>query len=393
MITPHRRRTLGDVGDERARSSGCGADPTRRRSICCCCCLRATQATLDELLHDARRRPSPPAASSESCELDATVDLDGEEHFGFADGISQPTIDGLSSRMDIPPNTIQPGEFILGYANEYGRYTDRPLLDPSADPGHLLPRRMPQGSGKADLAAMARTSCSASWLRTCAASGTSSTGRRGRPTGRAIPHRRTWLAAKMVGRWPSGAPLTLAPDADDPTLADGQRLHVPLRRRVRAAAVRSARTCGGRIRATRSIPTRAPSGRSRSTDATGCCAAGASTGRRLTTCCAERRRTIRSAGCTSSALAGNISRQFELDPAHLAEQPQVRRPVRRGRPAGRQPRRGRRQLLRPRRARPPALHRHPQLRHRPRRRLLLPARHPRPALPRHVPLEASASPS
>jgi Dyp-type peroxidase family len=31
--------------------------------------------------------------------------------------------------------------------------------------------------------------------------------------------KRTWLAAKMVGRWPSGAPLTLAPDADDPTLA------------------------------------------------------------------------------------------------------------------------------------------------------------------------------
>jgi deferrochelatase/peroxidase EfeB len=29
-----------------------------------------------------------------------------------------------------------------------------------------------------------------------------------------------WLAAKMVGRWPSGAPLTLAPDRDDPAVRD-----------------------------------------------------------------------------------------------------------------------------------------------------------------------------
>ena len=31
---------------------------------------------------------------------------------------------------------------------------------------------------------------------------------------------RVRLAAKMVGRWPSGAPLTLSPDADDPALAE-----------------------------------------------------------------------------------------------------------------------------------------------------------------------------
>jgi deferrochelatase/peroxidase EfeB len=35
---------------------------------------------------------------------------------------------------------------------------------------------------------------------------------------------REWLAAKLVGRWRSGAPLTLAPDADNPVLgADPQR--------------------------------------------------------------------------------------------------------------------------------------------------------------------------
>ena len=39
-----------------------------------------------------------------------------------------------------------------------------------------------------------------------------------------------WLGAKIVGRWPSGAPLSLSPDKDDPELgADPQpqqRLHV-----------------------------------------------------------------------------------------------------------------------------------------------------------------------
>ena len=37
---------------------------------------------------------------------------------------------------------------------------------------------------------------------------------------RATRTARLRLAAKMVGRWPSGAPLALAPEADDPSLAD-----------------------------------------------------------------------------------------------------------------------------------------------------------------------------
>ncbi|NNC00939.1 peroxidase, partial [Corallococcus exiguus] len=32
----------------------------------------------------------------------------------------------------------------------------------------------------------------------------------------------TWIASKLVGRWPSGAPLTLTPDRDDPTLASAK---------------------------------------------------------------------------------------------------------------------------------------------------------------------------
>ena len=47
-----------------------------------------------------------------------TATLTDREHFGFRDGISQPTIDGLG-RTDAPANTIKAGEFVLGYQNEY----------------------------------------------------------------------------------------------------------------------------------------------------------------------------------------------------------------------------------------------------------------------------------
>ncbi len=184
MTTPHRRRTLGDVDDNAPEQWVWGGPNAATPDVLLL--LFASDVAALATRYTALSADFANSGVSLVVKLDAFTDLDGKEQFGFADGISQPTIDGLSRRVDIPPNTIKPGEFILGYENEYGRYTDRPLLDPSADPAHLLPMDR-QGSGKAD--------------------------------GSSDPHRRTWLAAKMVGRWPSGAPLTLAPDVDDPTLS------------------------------------------------------------------------------------------------------------------------------------------------------------------------------
>ena len=62
----------------------------------------------------------------------ATSDLQGIEPFGFTDGISQPTPDWERKRTAADQlsytNLSCLGEFLLGYPNEYGRYTDRPLL-------------------------------------------------------------------------------------------------------------------------------------------------------------------------------------------------------------------------------------------------------------------------
>jgi len=73
-----------------------------------------------------------------------TADLDGIEPFGFADGISQPAIDWERRRQTAEPqldysNIVALGEFLLGYPNEYNKYTDRPSLDSGPATAHLLP--------------------------------------------------------------------------------------------------------------------------------------------------------------------------------------------------------------------------------------------------------------
>ncbi|HMJ06468.1 MAG TPA: hypothetical protein VK474_09465, partial [Chthoniobacterales bacterium] len=73
-----------------------------------------------------------------------TANLDGIEPFGFADGISQPKIDWERQRDTTQAqvdysNVVALGEFLLGYPNEYNRYTERPLLEDDAASAELLP--------------------------------------------------------------------------------------------------------------------------------------------------------------------------------------------------------------------------------------------------------------
>ena len=88
------------------------------------------------------------AAFSEMKTLDTNEIGDGEndiEPFGFRDGISQPMLDWerrkparlLETREYT--NVAALGEFLLGYPNEYGRYTCRPLLDSGSPYAQVLP--------------------------------------------------------------------------------------------------------------------------------------------------------------------------------------------------------------------------------------------------------------
>ncbi|MBV9325019.1 MAG: Dyp-type peroxidase [Chloroflexi bacterium] len=214
MTTPHRQRMFGDLGPSAPETWLWGGPSTPTPHVLLALIARDT----DILNQRYSALAGEFAGVSVITRLDSDVDLDGKEHFGFADGISQPTVEGLSDRQDTPPNTIRTGEFILGYVNEYSLYTDRPLLDRRLDPEWLLPADV-QGSGKVDLGRngtflvfrQLAQDVRGFWRfvdsATRAADGSSDV------------DRRNWLAAHMVGRWPSGAPVTLSPDADNPRLA------------------------------------------------------------------------------------------------------------------------------------------------------------------------------
>jgi len=68
-----------------------------------------------------------------------TLHNEGKEPFGFKDGISQPVIDwgrqqsADSHERERYSNVVAVGEVVLGYPNEYGLYTTRPLIDAETD--------------------------------------------------------------------------------------------------------------------------------------------------------------------------------------------------------------------------------------------------------------------
>jgi deferrochelatase/peroxidase EfeB len=76
----------------------------------------------------------------------STSDMGGVEPFGFIDGISQPQPDWSRQRPALDQTQLAYtnlsclGEYLLGYPNEYGLYTPRPLLDPQRDVQGSLPK-------------------------------------------------------------------------------------------------------------------------------------------------------------------------------------------------------------------------------------------------------------
>ena len=206
MTTPHRRRMFGDVGASAPESWVWGGPSSPPADLLLLLFARDVP-TLEQ-----RYSGLAFAGVTEVQKLDSVVDLGGKEHFGFADGISQPTIEGLSSRKDIPPNTIRAGEFLLGYINEYGLYTDRPLLSTDLDPARILPL-----DPITSLADFGRNGTYVVFRQL--AQDVRAFWRFVDQAADGDAQKRTWLAAHMVGRWPGGAPLTLSPDADDPFLS------------------------------------------------------------------------------------------------------------------------------------------------------------------------------
>jgi deferrochelatase/peroxidase EfeB len=184
-----------------------------------------------------------------------TSELDGYEPFGFPDGISQPQIDWNVERTAAHgdqlaySNLVAVGEFLLGYPNEYGLYTDRPLVVPRDDPHTTLLPALDH-PGMHDLGRHGtylvfrhlQQDVHGFWqfLDTQA---------------KADPSARRMLAEAMVGRTMEGAPLVpmtdrpiagVGPDADDVTLnqftyaSDSAGIRCPFGAHIRRANPRNA---------------------------------------------------------------------------------------------------------------------------------------------------------
>src|SRR5258705_8724893 len=122
-----------------------------------------------------------------------------KEHFGYRDRLSQPVIEGTSDQPTPGSGpAIKAGEFFLGYPDEFDA---QPVL-PQPE---VLSRN---GSYLAYLRLEEHVGAFRDFLR-----------QHGETR-----EEQELIAAKLMGRWRSGAPLTLAPQKDDPALgADMQR--------------------------------------------------------------------------------------------------------------------------------------------------------------------------
>jgi Dyp-type peroxidase family len=126
----------------------------------------------------------------------------GRDHFGFADGIAQPSLHGSGVKArpgDGQPNgdgtwrDVAVGEFLLGHQDEDGGLPAAPAAPFDCNGTFMVYRKLRQ-----DTAAFRRFIAE---------------------QGAKYPGGPEKLAAKIVGRWPDGTPLSVSPDGPDPSVA------------------------------------------------------------------------------------------------------------------------------------------------------------------------------
>ena len=230
MASEYRSRILGDSGagaPPRWRWGGPGAGPD---------VVVAVYAAVPAGLLDAGAvGPGLSViASVESLLLPYSL-----EHFGFTDGVSQPILDGTRRAAEntaADREVIAPGEFLLGYPDQSGRQAEGPTV--AADRSSSALPEAPGGPGRRDLGRNGSYLVVRQLAQDVAAF-------------RRFVDGDDLLAAEMVGRWPNGAPLALAPDEQDDSLSsanefgyegDKHGLRCPLGAHIRRANPRNSTT-------------------------------------------------------------------------------------------------------------------------------------------------------
>lgn len=137
---------------------------------------------------------------------------DRKEPFGFHDGISQPIIKG-SGRKGPAIDMIETGEFILGYKNEHGHFPSSPVLSVPQGDISLL-KDSPTHKGQKDLGVNGSFMVFREMQQHVERFWSAMERQTLNPDGTVNEVEKQRLAAKCVGRWPSGASLVNYPDSD-----------------------------------------------------------------------------------------------------------------------------------------------------------------------------------
>ncbi len=221
MTTPHKRRILGDEGINAPEHWDWGGPDTPPVDI-----LFLLYAASPEVLNtecDRLRDQFEAAGLGEVITLETKESIEFKEHFGFRDSISQPYIAEFDSLQRDLANAVPLGEILLGYPNGYERFTRRPLVDPGRDTADHLVMDVEE-SGLKDLGRngtylvfrQLAQDVKGFWQFMHEQGGYC----KGNDKPGEVEADAIHLASKMVGRWPSGAPLVLAPKEDQPEMED-----------------------------------------------------------------------------------------------------------------------------------------------------------------------------
>ncbi|HUN51605.1 MAG TPA: Dyp-type peroxidase [Candidatus Sulfotelmatobacter sp.] len=224
MDAPHRALLLGDVG-LCAPERWAWGHQARTESLHLLLMLFAADEPALEALRLRHEQGFAAAALVvvKGMPARAVIPAGGAEHFGFRDGVSQPVIAGSHQATRYKGayrdgTVIAPGEFVLGYANELGQQAATPSVPAADDPHGILPALAGDPAGRRDLGRngsfmvlrQLQQDVAGFWQYLAAEAA-----RAGDPFGVGA----TLLAAKLIGRWPSGAPLAVSPLTDDARLA------------------------------------------------------------------------------------------------------------------------------------------------------------------------------
>lgn len=212
MAHGERTRVLGDTGDSAPKHWDMGGPGTPEIHI-----LLMLYGLNDDVI--LARYPELAAqwsaAGLREIYKQDTGRISEKEPFGFRDGISQPFAAGSPGKPIPGEIPINAGEFLLGYRNGYASLPPSPLVPSSAPDASGLPAG---DGGQRDFGRNGSYLIFRKLAQDVHGFRRFLDEQTRQADGSHDPAGAERLGAKIVGRWPGGAPLVLAPDADDPAL-------------------------------------------------------------------------------------------------------------------------------------------------------------------------------